>query len=379
MVLILGKKILSVLLVLALFAVLGVQSWAAEEELSAQCAIVYEPRTGTVLMEKAADERMLVASTTKIMTAMIVLAHCGLNEAVSVTPAHAAVEGSSMYLKPGGDYVVEDLLYGLMLASGNDAAAALADHCAGSMEDFAALMNKKCEQLGLKNTHFVNAHGLDAPGHYSSARDLAVITAAAMENPDFCRIFAARSYPCGEETYYNHNKLLTSCEGCVGGKTGYTNAAGRVLVSCAEREGMRLICVTISDPNDWEDHRMLYDRCFAEYRYVPLPGSGWDRIPVICGTKSHARLICDMSGLVLPGKGEVQLSVRLPRFIFAPALYGAMVGSVEVYSEGIEPQNIPISLGETVTMDSTQLFSSWELFKRAWFMANRAGIYQLST
>lgn len=376
--LILRKKIFAFLLAALVFAQ---PSWAvaAEEELSAKCAIVYEPRTGTVLMEKDADERMLVASTTKIMTAMIVLELCSLDEAVTVTPAHAAVEGSSMYLKPGGDYEVEDLLYGLMLASGNDAAAALADHCAGGMEAFAALMNKKCEQLGLKNTHFVNAHGLDAPDHYSSARDLARITAVAMENPAFCRIFAARSYPLGEETYYNHNKLLTSCDGCIGGKTGYTNAAGRVLVSCVEREGMRLICVTISDPNDWENHRKLYDRCFAEYRYVPLPGSGWDRVDVICGTKSHARLVCDMQGLVLPNTGEVHISVQLPRFIFAPALYGATVGSVDVYTEGIEPQNIPISLGETVTMDSTQLFSKWELFKRAWFMANRAGIYQLST
>ena len=373
------KKILAFLLALLACEVLAVPVSAEEEELSAACAIVYEPRTGTVLMEKEADAQMLVASTTKIMTALIVLEHCRLNEAVTVTSAHAAVEGSSMYLKPGGDYVVEDLLYGLLLASGNDAAAALADHCAGSMEKFAARMNKKCEQLGLKNTNFVNSHGLDAPGHYSSARDLAIITAAAMENPDFCRIFAARSYPCGEETYYNHNKLLASCEGCIGGKTGYTNAAGRVLVSCAERGGMRLICVTISDPNDWENHRMLYDRCFAAYRYVPLPGSGWDTVPVICGAKSHAKLVCDMEGLVLPNNGELQISVRLPRFVFAPALYGAAIGSVEVYTEGIEPQNIPISLGETVTLDSTQLLSRWELFKRAWFMANRAGIYQFST
>ena len=363
---------LCIFLALTLFTALAAPASAAE--VSAQCAIVYEPRTGTVLMEKNADERMLVASTTKIMTAMIVLEHCELYDTVTVTAAHAAVEGSSMYLRPGGDYTVEDLLYGLMLASGNDAAAALADHCAGSMEGFVALMNKKCAQLGLQNTNFVNSHGLDAPEHYSSARDLAAITAAAMENADFCRIFAARSYTCGEETYYNHNKLLTSCDGCIGGKTGYTNAAGRVLVSCAEREGMRLICVTISAPDDWDDHRALYDCCFAQYRYVPLPGSGWDRLSVICGSKSHVRLVCDMEGLVLPSGGQVYMTVRLPRFIYAPALYGAAV-----YTDGIEAQNIPISIAETVTLDSTQLLSRWELFKRAWFTANRTGIYQFST
>ena len=131
---------------------------------SAQSAIVYEPLSGTVLFEKEPDLRMLIASTTKIMTAMIVLEHCALNETVTVTPEHASVEGSSMYLRAYEYYTVEDLLYGLMLASGNDAAAALADHCAGSMEAFAALMNEKAEALGLQNSHFANSHGLDAEG-----------------------------------------------------------------------------------------------------------------------------------------------------------------------------------------------------------------------
>ena len=235
------------------------------EAISAKAAIVYEPVTGTVLYEKCADEPMLIASTTKIMTAMVVLENCDLQEKVDITSAHAAVEGSSMYLRPGGNYTVEDLLYGLMLASGNDAAAALADHTAGSMEAFAEKMNERAGELGLQNTHFANSHGLDAQGHYGPARDLAILTSAAMENETFREIFATASYEVGGVSYYNHNKLLSSCPGCIGGKTGYTEKAGRSLVSCVEREGMELICVTISDPRDWEDHAFLYDKCFGEY------------------------------------------------------------------------------------------------------------------
>ena len=372
MVLILKKRIIALCLLLTALLP-GTKVSAAE--ISAGSAIVYEPRTGTVLFEKNADKRMLVASTTKIMTALIVLERCGLDETVTATAAQAATEGSAMYLQPGETYTVEDLLFGLLLASGNDAAAALAEYCAGSMEDFAALMNEKCAELGLENTHFVNAHGLDAEGHYSSARDLAIITAAAMENADFCRIFSSRSYACKEQTYVNHNKLLGSCDGCIGGKTGYTNAAGRVLVSCAEREGLRLICVTVSDPRDWDDHAALYNEYFGAYRYVPLPGSGWERISLISGTKHHVKLACDVPGVVVPKDAPVRVSPRLPRFIFAPTVYGAAVGSVDVEIGG-ETRSYALSAAESVPMDPAAPLSAWEQFKRAWFTANRyPGIY----
>ena len=157
------KRWITVLCIAGLLLLSAPKADAAH--LGAESAIVYEPRTGTVLFEKDADARRLIASTTKIMTALIALERCALDETVTPTAAHAAVEGSSMYLQPGEDYTVEELLYGLLLASGNDAAAALADHCAGSMEAFAALMNGKCAALGLTNTHFVNAHGLDDDDH----------------------------------------------------------------------------------------------------------------------------------------------------------------------------------------------------------------------
>lgn len=363
---------------LALSACFMLSPTAAAADISARSAIVMEPNTGAVLYEKDADARMLVASTTKIMTALVVLERCRLSEPVTATPAHAAVEGSSMYLRPGEDYTVEDLLYGLLLASGNDAAAALADHCAGSMEAFAALMDEKCAALGLENTHFANAHGLDAPEHYSSARDLAAITAAAMENPTFCKLFSTVSRTVHGVTYVNHNKLLTSCAGCIGGKTGYTEAAGRILVSCVEREGMRLICVTISDPNDWLDHASLYDEAFDAWRYVPLPESRWQRMETVSGMKSYVRLECGEPGIVVPKSAAVRLNVRLPRFVFAPVLAGGRAGAMDIWIDGAPDHTVEVCYGETVAADSSLALSAWERFKRLWFLSGGAGIYYLT-
>jgi D-alanyl-D-alanine carboxypeptidase (penicillin-binding protein 5/6) len=274
-----------------------------------------------------------------------------------------------MYLMAGAVYTVEELLYGLMLLSGNDAAAALADHCAGDMASFAALMNEKAEELGLQNTHFMNSHGLDAEDHYSSARDLALLTAAAMENRAFSRIFGTRTYTlCGTEIE-NHNKLLTSYEGCLGGKTGYTKAAGRVLVSCAERDGLRLICVTISDPDDWVDHAALYDAAFATYRYLPLPDSSWAQLPLISGIKDRVQLVCDEPGFIVPKSVDAHLIVRHPRFVFAPTIHGLPLGTAELYVDGRLLETVDISAAENVPLDSGVPLSAWERFKRAWFPA----------
>ncbi|MBR1658934.1 MAG: D-alanyl-D-alanine carboxypeptidase, partial [Oscillospiraceae bacterium] len=344
---------------------------------SAASAIVLEPRTGTVLYEKHPDERMLVASTTKIMTALVVLEHCALEERIVPTAAHAAVEGSSMLLKPGESYTVEEVLYGLLLASGNDAGAALADHCGGSMEGFAALMNEKAEALGLQNTHFANAHGLDAPEHYSTARDLAAITAAAMENPVFCRMFSTTQYTTHGITYYNHNQLLRTCPGCIGGKTGYTRAAGRILVSVVEREGMRLICVTVSDPNDWADHAALYDAMYARWRYVALPQEQWQSVETISGTQGYVRLVCDLRGLVLPKETETRLETRLPRFVFAPVTAGEEAGTVTLSVDGRTAATARVLYGETVARDLGASLSAWERFCRLWTNSGGAGVYYL--
>ena len=230
-------------------------------EVSATAAVLLDADTGQVLYEKNGDEQMLIASTTKIMTALVVLEQAGLDDTVTVTRDHMA-EGSSMYLKPGETVRVEELLYGLLLCPGNDAALALTA-CAGGPESFVALMNEKAVALGMTRTSFANPNGLDAEGHYSTARDMAVLAAAAMEEPTFRRICSSRSVTIGQHTMENHNRLLRQVEGCIGLKTGYTKAAGRTLVSCAERCGCRLIAVTLRDSDDWADHAALYEYGFC--------------------------------------------------------------------------------------------------------------------
>ncbi len=198
---------------------------------SAEAAILYERNTDTVLFEKNIHEHMLIASTTKIMTAMIVLDNCSVFDTVIVDDRSAGIEGSSMYLESGAEYSVFELLCGLMLASGNDAAVALAYHVCGSIDGFAELMNEKAAALGCADTSFSNPNGLDAEGHYSSAYDLALITDEALKDPVFRNIVSTQSITIGEKTYTNHNKLLWQYEGATGVKTGYTISAGRTLVS----------------------------------------------------------------------------------------------------------------------------------------------------
>ena len=229
-------------------------------EVSATAAVLLDADTGQLLYEKNGDEQMLIASTTKIMTALVALEQAEPDDTVTVTREHMT-EGSSMYLKPGETVRVEELLYGLLLCSGNDAALALTE-CAGGLEPFVALMNEKAAALGMTHTSFANPNGLDAEGHYSTARDMAVLAAAAMEEPTFRRICSSRAVTIGQRTMENHNRLLRQVEGCVGLKTGYTKAAGRTLVSCAERGGCRLIAVTLRDGDDWADHAALYEYGF---------------------------------------------------------------------------------------------------------------------
>ena len=229
-------------------------------EVSATAAVLMDADMGQVLYEKNGDRQMLIASTTKIMTALVVLEHAAPDDVITVTPNHMA-EGSSMYLRAGETVRVEELLYGLLLCSGNDAALALTE-CAGGLTPFVALMNEKAAALGMAHTSFANPNWLDADGHYSTARDMAVLAAAAVENPTFRRICSSRSVTIGQRTMENHNRLLRQVEGCVGLKTGYTQAAGRTLVSCTERDGCRLVAVTLQDGNDWADHAALYDYGF---------------------------------------------------------------------------------------------------------------------
>ena len=248
--------------ILLLLCWLTVPCGAAEISVSAYAAVLLDCDSGEILYEKNADDKMLIASTTKIMTVLVALDCARLDEVAEVTYDHM-VEGSSMYLKPGETVTVEELLYGLMLCSGNDAALCLAEHCGGSIAGFVVLMNEKAAELGMERTSFENPNGLDGDKHYSTARDMALLAKAAAEDPTFCRICSTKTVQIGQRTMSNHNKLLSQLDGCIGMKTGYTKAAGRTLVSCCERDGRRLVAVTLCDGDDWNDHERLYAWGFA--------------------------------------------------------------------------------------------------------------------
>lgn len=239
----------------------------AKPMVSAEQAILMDQETGMILYEKNTDNPQLIASITKVMTAIIAIEHGDLSDQVKISQQAVSAEGSSIYLIENESMSLEDLIYGLMLRSGNDAAVAIAEHIAGSVEGFVYLMNEKAEWLGMDETHFANPHGLDADDHYSTAKDIAQLMRYAMDDDVFATINRAKSYQSEKRTYSwsNKNKLLTNYYPyTIGGKTGYTRAAGRTLVSVAEKEGIQLIVVTINDPNDWFDHMSLYEWGFEQ-------------------------------------------------------------------------------------------------------------------
>lgn len=250
-----------------LFTVLLAKSAVPSDALSvsAAAAVLMDAESGRVLYEHNAYTPMLIASTTKIMTALTALRHYDLGETVTVSREVTLTEGSSMYLKEGEKLTVEELLYGLLLASGNDASEALARHC-GDRARFVGWMNELAEEIGMTASCFENPSGLDGVNHKASAYDMAKLAACAMEDPTFARMVSTRSITIGDRVLNNHNKLLWQLEGCVGLKTGYTKAAGRTLVSAVERDGCMLIAVTLCDGNDWADHAALHEYGFSLLR-----------------------------------------------------------------------------------------------------------------
>lgn len=315
---------------------------AAQPAHSACAAVVYDADYGRVLYEQNGNIPMLIASTTKIMTAVVALEHCDTEATVTATEKMCAVEGSSMYLQPGKVYTLKELLYGLMLASGNDAATAIALLVAGDTDAFVALMNDKAAVLGLEHTHFENPHGLDGEHHHASALDLARLMAYAMENSVFAEIVKTRSTTVQGITYVNHNKLLWQCEGVIGGKTGYTKAAGRTLVTCCEREGQRLICVTLSDSNDWQDHSAFYDWAYGSYkRHLLVSEKTRYCLPVLGGGTVTAEPLGNVT-VFTDKPEEADLVVELPRFVFGPVHTGDRAGRILVRVDGITAEEVPL-------------------------------------
>lgn len=352
------KRLLSCLLALA-----AMIPTASAASVSAASAILYEPETGTVLFEKNADDRRLIASTTKIMTALLALENRALSETVTIPAECGYIEGSSMHLAVGEEYSLEELLYGLMLESGNDAAVAIAIHVAGSVRAFADMMNERAEALGCLNTHFTNPNGLDdGMEHYSSARDLAMITAEAIDNPAFVRIASTTEAKAGGRSYANHNRLLTECEGVFGVKTGYTRSAGRTLVTACRRGDTTLIAVTLSDPDDWADHMALYDEWFSRVRLARLEAEY--SLPVISGTAPTVGAHACGGCVLVPVGSVVTRRDGVRSFVYAPTEKGSTVGTAAWYLDGEEIGSADIVLTESVMRDEGQRLSKWEEIKR---------------
>ena len=319
--------------------------------ISAQKAIVLDESTGRALYEKDANSRSLIASTTKIMTALIVCEQCNVLDRMKIPKEAVGIEGSSIYLREGEVLTLQELLYGLMLHSGNDAAVALAIYCGGTVEGFAELMNDKARNLGLKNTHFENPNGLDSPGHYSTARDLAVLAAYAMKNPIFAQTVSTKNVRIGQRTLTNHNKLLWRVEGADGVKTGFTKAAGRILVSSATRDGRRLICVTINDGNDWADHATLLEEGFARYelRQILSEGDYVGTVEIAGGESDKVQLLAGADFSFPLAKNErAQIILSGPGFSYAPVVQGERAGVAYICIGDSCVGKVPVLYSQTV-------------------------------
>ena len=332
---------------------------------SAKRAYVLDTVSGRVLQEKNAHERSLIASTTKIMTALIICEQCNVLDRMRIPGEAVGIEGSSMYLQEGEILTLQELLYGLMLSSGNDAAVALAIYCGGTVEGFAQLMNDKARNLGLTNTHFENPNGLDSPGHYSTARDLAVLSAYAMENPIFRQTVSTKTLMIGQRSLANHNKLLWRVEGADGVKTGYTKAAGRILVSSAARNGRRIVAVTIDAPDDWNDHASMLESGFSRYavKQVVTKGQHVGTLEVVGGESHKIQVLAaENFSYALAPEENPQLMLPGPGFVYAPAVEGADAGVVYITVEGKAVGKVPVVFGETVEQIPEEEKSFWQNF-----------------
>lgn len=349
--------------------------WAAPESISAVSAILIEADSGTVLYEKNADEQRAMASTTKIMTAILTIEAGDLDREFVADSYAIRVEGTSMGLQEGDRVSRRDLLYGILLPSGNDAANAAAVDVGGSIGGFVEMMNAKAEELGLESTHFVTPSGLDADGHYTTARDLAALTAYAMKNDIFRSIVCCSSAeveygnPPYMRTLYNSNKMLTRYEGAIGVKTGFTDNARRCLVSAAERDGVTLIAVTLNAGDDWNDHTKMLDHGFARVFSYPLELNCSERVAV-AGTGQSVEVYAEEAEISLLPEQRERLTRRvlLPRFVYGDVRQGDRLGCIEFSIDGRVIKSCPLYAASSVTADREEL-TAWQV------LLSKLGIY----
>jgi len=311
-------------------------------KVGANAAIVMDAASGRVLFEKNAYSRLPMASTTKIMTAIVALEQGNLDDIVVVSKRAAGIGGSTINLKTGQKIRLRELLYGLMLNSGNDAAIAIAEHIGGTVENFAEMMNKKAVEIGALDTSFKSPHGLDMDGHYSTAYDLAVITGYALKNPVFAEIVRTKHANIGYTTLNNTNEMLSIYPGADGVKTGYTGKAGRCLVTSATRDGWQIISVVLGCPTRYiraESSKVILDYAFENYRPNVLikKGDKVKTLKVIKGVESDVNILT-MDEVVFPlredEKDKVEMYLDLPDELDAPVYANVEVGNIYCYLDG---------------------------------------------
>ncbi len=334
-------------------ASVSVSAVAPPPTVSAESAVLAEGESGKLIWSVNADKRLPMASTTKIMTALVAIETTDrLDREVVISPDACGIEGSSVYLKAGERLTLEQLLYALLLESANDCACAIAIDVAGSVDGFTELMNATAERLGMTGSHFTNPHGLDDPEHYTTAADMARLTVYALKNAELLRIVSTRKTEIplngdeGTRLLINHNKLLKYYDGAIGVKTGFTKRSGRCLVSAAERDGVRMIAVTLNAPDDWSDHAKMLDHGFALYhrRVLAEVGAISYDMPVTGGDSGTVRLT-NRNGaeLTLPiDSPEVRCVIDAPRFVYASVSEGCVLGHARFYLGDTEIRSLPL-------------------------------------
>ena len=339
----------------------------AVESVSARNAILMELKSGRVLFEKEAHERERIASITKIMTAILAIESGMLKDKVKVSSRAAGTEGSSLYLLAGEKILLEDLVYGLMLRSGNDAAVAIAEHVGGSLEGFVFMMNQKAEEIGMKNTYFANPHGLDdKENHYSTAYDMALLTRYAMKNDVYRVISGTKVHkaPHPNETWdrewNNKNRLLTELyKYTTGGKTGYTKRAKRTLVTTAAKGEFEMVAVTLNGPDDWNDHIAMYESGFQEYDIAEiLPAGKLETLK----DEAYAGKAYLRDSIEYPLKQEEEEKVRVEYKLIKPKgeARNAIIGKAVIYLDEAVIREMPIYYPQA---DEPKRKSFFERFK----------------
>lgn len=374
------KRLTAVVIILNLLLGGSLPVWAEGSveapAISAQSAVLLSADTGEVLYENNAKEKLPMASTTKIMTALIALEEMETigNPVIEMTFEMVAVEGSSMGLQVGDRLTLEGIVTGMMLASGNDAANTIALYIGGSAEGFAEKMNRRAQEIGMTNTHFVTASGLDDDKHYSTAYDMALLAAEALKNKKFKEICATEkttvTFESPEKTvwYTNHNKMLGQYSGCIGVKTGYTKKSGRCLVSAAERDGMTVIAVTLNAPDDWNDHTYMLDYSFTLLTKQEFDESAFRMaIPVVGGESQTVSVGSVYGGEITVKKdaaGDIIRVVKLPKFLYAGVKKGDTIGRIEYYSESRLIYSLPVKALNSVDIIEEKRGFWAHLFKR---------------